>query len=174
MMFKMTELRYRPDPVLERALDVLFVLHADHGQNCSTTTMRGIGSAHADPYSAVAGAAAALGGPRHGSANEEVVRMLHEIGSTDRIPAVIKAAKSGEHRLMGFGHRVYKNFDPRAQIIKKIAHEVFAVTGKNPLIDIAVELERIALQDECFVGVSPERGLLSASLEAMGFPVTVF
>ena len=177
MMFKMTELKYKPDPVLERALDVLFILHADHEQNCSSTTMRAIGSAHSDPYAAVAGAAAALGGPRHGSANEEVVRMLHEIGSADRIPALIKRVKAGELRLTGFGHRVYKNYDPRAKIIKRIAYEVFEVTGKNPLIDIAIELERIALQDDYFVSrrLYPNVDFYSGIIyEAMGLPVTMF
>ena len=177
MMFRMTEMKYRPDPILERALDVLFILHADHEQNCSSTAMRTIGSAHSDPYSCVAGAAAALSGPRHGSANEDVVHMLHEIGSTDRIPAVIKAAKSGEKRLTGFGHRVYKNYDPRAKIIKRIAYEVFEVTGKNPLIDIALELERIALQDEYFVTrkLYPNVDFYSGIIyEAMGLPVSMF
>ncbi len=177
MLWRMTELKYRPDPVLERALDVLFILHADHEQNCSTTTMRTIGSSLADPYASVAGAAAALGGPRHGSANEEVVHMLHEIGSTDRIPALIKQAKSGERRLMGFGHRVYKNYDPRAKIIKQIAHQVFEVTGKNPLIDIAVELERIALEDDYFVSrkLYPNVDFYSGIIyEAMGLPVSMF
>src|SRR5438128_7305657 len=177
MMFKMTELKYRPDPVLERALDVLFILHADHEQNCSTTTMRVIGSSLADPYSAVAGAAAALGGPRHGSANEEVVHMLHEIGSAERIPALIKQVKAGERRLMGFGHRVYKNYDPRAKIIKRIAYEVFEVTVKNPLIDIALELERIALEDNYFVSrrLYPNVDFYSGIIyEAMGLPVAMF
>jgi len=177
MMFKMTELKYKPDRVLERALDVLFIVHADHEQNCSSTTMRAIGSAHSDPYAAVAGAAAALGGPRHGSANEEVVRMLHEIGSADRIPALIKRVKAGELRLTGFGHRVYKNYDPRAKIIKRIAYEVFEVTGKNPLIDIAIELERIALQDDYFVSrrLYPNVDFYSGIIyEAMGLPVTMF
>src|SRR5438477_1897315 len=177
MMFKMTELKYKPDPVLERALDVLFILHADHEQNCSTTTMRTIGSALADPYVAVAGAAAALAGPRHGSANEEVVHMLHEIGSADRVPGLIKQVKAGERRLMGFGHRVYKNYDPRAKIIKQIAHEVFEVTGKNPLIDIALELERIALQDDYFVSrkLYPNVDFYSGIIyEAMGLPVAMF
>ena len=137
MLFKMTELKYRPDPVLEHALDVLFILHADHEQNCSTTAARVVGSSLADPYSVVAAAAAALSGPRHGGANEEVVRMLHEIGSVANVPALIKAVKAGERRLMGFGHRVYKNYDPRAKIIKEVAHQVFEVTGKSPLIDIA-------------------------------------
>jgi len=177
MMFKMTELKYRPDPVLEHALDVLFILHADHEQNCSSTTMRTIGSAHSDPYASVAGAAAALGGPRHGSANEEVVHMLHEIGSVDRIPGLIKQVKAGERRLMGFGHRVYKNYDPRARIIKKIAYDVFEVTGKNPLIEIALELERIALQDEYFVSrrLYPNVDFYSGIIyEAMGLPVAMF
>ena len=177
MMFKMTELKYRPDPVLEHALDVLFILHADHEQNCSSTTMRAIGSAHSDPYAAVAGAAAALGGPRHGSANEEVVHMLHEIGSVDRVPDLIKRVKAGELRLMGFGHRVYKNYDPRARLIKKIAYDVFEVTGKNPLIEIALELERIALQDDYFVSrrLYPNVDFYSGIIyEAMGLPVTMF
>src|SRR6266542_3792814 len=151
MLFKMTELKYQPNPVLERALEVLFILHADHEQNCSTSTMRAIGSSHADPYSALAGAAAALYGPLHGGANEAVLRMLHEIGSIDHIPAFIKRVKVGEGRLMGFGHRVYKSYDPRAKIIKRIADLVFEVTGKNPLLEMPLELERIALEDEYFV-----------------------
>ena len=153
MLFKMTEVKYKPNAVLERALDVLFILHADHEQNCSTTTMRTIGSSQADPYSAFAGAAAALYGPLHGGANEAVLRMLTEIGSLNNVPDFIAKVKSGEagHRLMGFGHRVYKSYDPRAKQIKKIADEVFEVTGKNPLLDIAIELERIALQDDYFV-----------------------
>src|SRR5437762_11056244 len=177
MLFRMTELKYRPDPMLEHALDVLFILHADHEQNCSTTTMRTIGSSLADPYVAVAGAAAALGGPRHGSANEEVIHMLHEIGSVDHVPARIKQAKGGETRLMGFGHRVYKNYDPRAKIIKRIAHQVFEVTGKNPLIDIALELERIALQDDYFITrkLYPNVDFYSGIIyEAMGLPVAMF
>jgi len=177
MMFKMTELKYRPDPVLEHALEVLFILHADHEQNCSTTTMRVIGSALSDPYVAVAGAAAALGGPRHGSANEEVIHMLREIGSVDRVPALIKQVKGGERRLMGFGHRVYKNYDPRAKIIRRMAHQVFEVTGKNPLIDIALELERIALQDEYFVSrkLYPNVDFYSGIIyEAMNLPVAMF
>ena len=177
MLFKIGERNYQPNAVLERALDVLFILHADHEQNCSSTTMRAIGSAHSDPYAAVAGAAAALGGPRHGSANEEVVRMLHEIGSADRIPALIKRVKAGELRLTGFGHRVYKNYDPRAKIIKRIAYEVFEVTGKNPLIDIAIELERIALQDDYFVSrkLYPNVDFYSGIIyEAMKFPVDIF
>jgi citrate synthase len=151
MMFKMTEPKYKADPVLERALDVLFILHADHEQNCSTNTMRAIGSAQADPFVALAGAAAALYGPLHGGANEAVVRMLTKIGSTANIPAFIESVKRGEGKLMGFGHRVYKNFDPRGKIVKQLAYEVFEVTGRNPLIDIAVELERIALEDEYFI-----------------------
>ena len=136
MLFKMTEVRYKPHPVLERALDVLFILHADHEQNCSTASMRNIGSSHVDPYSALAGAAAALYGPLHGGANEAVLRMLDEIGSKDNIPAFIKRVKAGEGRLMGFGHRVYKSYDPRAKIIKRMADLVFEVTGKNPLLEI--------------------------------------
>src|SRR4249919_3131916 len=153
MLFKMTELKYHPNPVLARALDVLFILHADHEQNCSTTAMRSIGSSHVDPYSSLAGAAAALYGPLHGGANEAVLRMLMEIGSVAKVPAFIKEVKegSGEKRLMGFGHRVYKNYDPRARVIKKLADDVFQVTGKSPLLDIALELERIALEDEYFV-----------------------
>ena len=177
MMFKMTELKYRPDPVLEHALEVLFILHADHEQNCSTTTMRVIGSALSDPYVAVAGAAAALGGPRHGSANEEVIHMLKEIGSVDHVPGLIKQVKGGERRLMGFGHRVYKNYDPRAKIIRRMAHQVFEVTGKNPLIDIALELERIALQDEYFVSrkLYPNVDFYSGIIhEAMNLPVAMF
>ena len=177
MMFKTTEVKYSPHPVLERALDVLFILHADHEQNCSTSAMRGIGSSHPDPYSCMAGAAAALYGPLHGGANEEVLRMLREIGSIDAIPAYIQRVKKGEVRLMGFGHRVYKNFDPRAKIIKQIAEQVFDVTGKNPLIDIALELERIALQEEYFVSrkLYPNVDFYSGIIyEAMKFPVDFF
>jgi len=177
MMFKTTEVKYSPHPVLERALDVLFILHADHEQNCSTSAMRGIGSSHPDPYSCMAGAAAALYGPLHGGANEQVLRMLREIGSIDAIPAYIQRVKKGEVRLMGFGHRVYKNFDPRAKIIKQIAEQVFDVTGKNPLIDIAVELERIALQEEYFVTrkLYPNVDFYSGIIyEAMKFPVDIF
>jgi citrate synthase len=152
MMFKMTETKYTPNPALERALDVLFILHADHEQNCSTSVMRSVGSSEVEPYAAVAAAAAALYGPLHGGANEAVLRMLNEIGSVDHVPEFIKRVKSGEGtRLMGFGHRVYKNYDPRAKIIKQVADEVFEVTGRNPLLDIALELERIALEDEYFV-----------------------
>jgi citrate synthase len=179
MLFRMTELKYQPNPVLARALDVLFILHADHEQNCSTTTMRTIGSSHADPYSSLAGAAAALYGPLHGGANEAVLRMLNEIGSVNKVPEFIKRVKSGEgnNRLMGFGHRVYKSYDPRAKVIKKIADLVFAVTGKNPLLEIALELERIALQDEYFVTrkLYPNVDFYSGLIyQAMGFPVEMF
>ncbi len=177
MMFKTTAVKYTPHPVLERALDVLFILHADHEQNCSTSAMRGIGSSHPDPYSCMAGAAAALYGPLHGGANEEVLRMLRQIGSIDAIPAYIQRVRKGEVRLMGFGHRVYKNFDPRAKIIKQIAEQVFDVTGKNPLIDIALELERIALQEEYFVSrkLYPNVDFYSGIIyEAMKFPVDIF
>ncbi len=177
MMFKATEVRYKPHPVLERALDVLFILHADHEQNCSTSAMRAVGSAHADPYSSMAAAAAALYGPLHGGANEEVLRMLREIGAKDRVPAYIERVKRGEVKLMGFGHRIYKNYDPRAQIIKQVADEVFAVTGKNPLIDLALELERIALQDDYFVTrkLYPNVDFYSGIIyEAMRFPVDMF
>jgi citrate synthase len=177
MLFRMTELKYHVSPVLERALDVLFILHADHEQNCSTSAMRGIGSSHVDPYSAMAGAAAALYGPLHGGANEAVLRMLNEIGSVQNIPGFIKRVKAGEGRLMGFGHRVYKSYDPRAKIIKRTADEVFEVTGRNPLLDIALELERIALQDEYFVTrrLYPNVDFYSGLIyQAMGFPVTMF
>jgi citrate synthase len=177
MMFKKTELKYEPNAVLERALNVLFILHADHEQNCSTNAMRSIGSAQTDPYSSVAGAAAALYGPLHGGANEAVLRMLKEIGSIDRVPEYVQRAKSGEFRLMGFGHRVYKNYDPRARIIKQVAYEVFEVTGKDPLLDIALELERIALEDEYFVKrrLYPNVDFYSGIIyQAMGFPVDMF
>src|SRR5918999_1632581 len=177
MLFKMTELKYKPNPVLERALDILFILHADHEQNCSTTAMRVVGSSHVDPYSAMAGAAAALWGPLHGGANEAVLRMLDEIGTIKNVPAFISRVKAGDGRLMGFGHRVYKSYDPRAKIIKRIADEVFEVTGKNPLLDIALELERIALQDEYFVTrkLYPNVDFYSGLIyEAMGFPVDMF
>jgi citrate synthase len=177
MLFKMTELKYRPHPVLERALDVLFILHADHEQNCSTSAMRGIGSSLADPYSALAGAAAALYGPLHGGANEAVLRMLAEIGSVTRVPEFIAGVKRGDGRLMGFGHRVYKSYDPRARIIKQTADQVFQVTGRNPLLDIALELERIALEDEYFVSrkLYPNVDFYSGLIyQAMGFPVEMF
>jgi citrate synthase len=177
MLFKATELNYKPNPVLEHALDVLFILHADHEQNCSANAMRSVGSSDVDPYSAMAAAAAALYGPLHGGANEQVLRMLREIGDKKNIPAYIKRVKDKEIRLMGFGHRVYKNFDPRAQIIKRIADEVFEVTGKNPLIDIAVELERIALADDYFIShkLYPNVDFYSGIIyEAMKFPVQFF
>src|SRR5438132_2969468 len=179
MLFKMTELKYQPNPVLARALDVLFILHADHEQNCSTTAMRTIGSAHSDPYSSLAGAAGALYGPLHGGANEAVLRMLHEIGSVAKVPDFIKKVKSGEGatRLMGFGHRVYKSYSPRAKVSKEIADLVFAVTGKNPLLEIALELERIALQDDYFVTrkLYPNVDFYSGLIyQAMGFPVEMF
>jgi citrate synthase len=177
MLFKMTELKYEVNPVLERALDILFILHADHEQNCSTSAMRAIGSSHVDPYSALAGAAAALYGPLHGGANEAVLRMLQEIGSVQNIPGFIKRVKAGEGRLMGFGHRVYKSYDPRAKIIKRTADEVFEVTGRNPLLDIALELERIALEDEYFVSrkLYPNVDFYSGLIyQAMGFPVDMF
>ncbi|MBI4886988.1 MAG: citrate synthase [Acidobacteria bacterium] len=177
MLFRMTELKYTVNPVLERALDVLFILHADHEQNCSTNAMRSIGSSHVDPYSSMAGAAAALYGPLHGGANEAVLRMLNEIGHVNNIPGFIKRVKAGEGRLMGFGHRVYKSYDPRARIIKRTADAVFEVTGKNPLLDIAIELERIALQDDYFVTrkLYPNVDFYSGLIyQAMGFPVTMF
>jgi citrate synthase len=179
MLFSMPAEKYHPNPVLARALDVLFILHADHEQNCSTSTMRNIGSSHVDPYSALAGASAALWGPLHGGANEAVLRMLNEIGSVSRVPDFIKRVKSGEgkDRLMGFGHRVYKSYDPRAKVIKKIADLVFTVTGKNPLLDIALELERIALEDDYFVSrkLYPNVDFYSGLIyQAMGFPVEMF
>jgi citrate synthase len=177
MLFKMTELKYKLNPVLERALDVLFILHADHEQNCSTSAMRGIGSSQADPYSSLAGAAGALAGPLHGGANEAVLRMLKEIGSVARVPEFITRVKKGEGRLMGFGHRVYKSYDPRARIIKQTADEVFEVTGRNPLLDIALELERIALEDDYFVSrkLYPNVDFYSGLIyQAMGFPVDMF
>jgi citrate synthase len=177
MMWKKTELKYEPDPVLEKALDVLFILHADHEQNCSTNAMRTVGSSQADPYSATAAAAAALYGPLHGGANEQVLRMLTEIGSVENIPSYIERVKSKEVRLMGFGHRIYKNFDPRATLIKKVAEQVFESTGKNPLLDIALELERIALEDDYFVShkLYPNVDFYSGIIyQAMGFPVDTF
>ena len=178
MLFKKGDAPYTPQPVLERALEVLFILHADHEQNCSTHAMRGIGSSQADPFSALAGAAAALYGPLHGGANEAVLLMLEEIGSVKNVPAFIDAVKRGEgRRLMGFGHRVYKSYDPRARIIKKTADEVFEVTGRNPLLDIATELERIALQDDYFISrkLYPNVDFYSGLIyQAMGFPVGMF
>jgi citrate synthase len=177
MMWKIAEPRYDANPALARALDILFILHADHEQNCSTTAMRTVGSSHADPYSATAAAAAALYGPRHGGANEAVIKMLTEIGSIDNVPSFIDAVKRGEGRLQGFGHRVYKNYDPRAKIIKKTADEVFAVTGKNPLLDIALKLEETALSDEYFLSrkLYPNVDFYSGLIyQAMGFPLDMF
>jgi citrate synthase len=177
MMFKTTESKFEPHPVLEQALSVLFILHADHEQNCSTNAMRSIGSAHTDPFSALAGAAAALYGPLHGGANEMVLRMLREIGSINNVPAYIKRVKAGEFRLMGFGHRVYKNYDPRARIIKENAYRVFEVTGRDPLLDIALELERIALEDDYFVSrkLYPNVDFYSGIIyQAMRLPVDMF
>jgi citrate synthase len=177
MMFKMTETKYRPNPAVERALDVLFILHADHEQNCSTNAMRSVGSSRVDPYSALAAACAALYGPLHGGANEEVVHMLQKIGSKDKVPEFIKRAKAGEVRVMGFGHRVYKSYDPRAKVIKKLAYEVFEALGKNPLIEIAVELERIALEDEYFVSrkLYPNVDFYSGLIyQAMGLPMDMY
>ncbi len=170
-------MRYDPDPILVQALDTLFVLHADHEQNCSANVMRAVGSAHGDPYSAAAAAAAALYGPLHGGASEEVVKMLREIGSVDRVPQIIKEVKSGARRLMGFGHRIYKAYDPRARIIKDLAYRVFEVTGRNPLIDIALELERVALDDEYFISrrLYPNVDFYSGIIyEALGFPTDMF
>ena len=178
MLFKMTEPKYKVNPVLERALDILFILHADHEQNCSANVMRSIGSSQADPFVSTAGAAAALYGPLHGGANEQVLRMLREIGSKDKVPEFVKKVQSGEGgRLMGFGHRVYKNYDPRAKIIKHAADQVFEVTGKNPLLEIALELERIALQDDYFVKrkLYPNVDFYSGIIyEALGFPSEAF
>jgi citrate synthase len=177
MMFKMTEVKYEPNPVLERALNLLFVLHADHEQNCSTTTMRIIGSAQGDPYSALAGAAAALYGPLHGAANEAVLSQLEQIGTPERVPAFIERVKKGECRLMGFGHRVYKNYDPRCRIIKKTAEGVFRVTGRNVLLEVALELERIALEDDYFVSrrLYPNVDFYSGLIyRAMKLPATLF
>ena len=177
MLYRGVEPQYKPHPVLERALDILFILHADHEQNCSTSAMRSIGSSQADPFSALAGAAAALYGPLHGGANEAVLRMLREIQSVDRIPDFIKSVKNGEGRLMGFGHRVYKSYDPRAKVIKETAYQVFDVTGRNPLLDIALELERIALQDDYFVSrrLYPNVDFYSGLIyEAMGFNAGMF
>src|SRR3954453_14457219 len=177
MMWKIAEPRYDANPVLARALDVLFILHADHEQNCSTTAMRTVASSHADPYSATAAAAAALYGPRHGGANEAVIRMLTEIGSVDNVSEYIRRVKAGEVRLQGFGHRVYKNYDPRATIIKRTADEVFEVTGKNPLLDIALKLEEVALSDDYFISrkLYPNVDFYSGLIyQAMGFPIEMF
>ena len=177
MMFCHPDGSYDIDPVLRNALDLLFVLHADHEQNCSTTTARAVGSAHADPYVTIASAASALYGPRHGGANEAVLRMLEEIGSYDQVDDFIASVKSGEGRLMGFGHRVYKNYDPRAVIVKETAHRVFEVTGKNPLLDIALKLEEVALADPYFIDRSlyPNVDFYSGLIyQSMGFPVEMF
>lgn len=177
MLWKMTEPKYEPNPVLERAVDVLFILHADHEQNCSANAMRSVASSRVDPFSGTAAAAAALYGPLHGGANEAVLRMLTEIGDKKRVPEFVKRFKAGEGRLMGFGHRVYKNYDPRAKIIKETADRVFEVTGRNPLLDIALELERIALEDEYFIErkLYPNVDFYSGIIyQAMGFPVDMF
>ena len=178
MMYRIAEPRYSAHPALERALEVLFILHADHEQNCSANAMRSIGSSKVDPYSALAGAAAALWGPLHGGANEQVLRMLIEIGDVKRVPEFIEAVKSGQGgRLMGFGHRVYKNYDPRAKIIKATADAVFEVTGRNPLLDIALELEKIALEDDYFVSrkLYPNVDFYSGIIyQALGLPVAMF
>jgi citrate synthase len=177
MIYKMTELKYRPDPRLERALDILFILHADHEQNCSTSAVRGVGSSQVDPYSAVAAGVAALYGPLHGGANEAVLRMLRRIETVDNVPGFIEGVKAGNERLMGFGHRVYKNFDPRAKIIKQACEDVFQVTGRNPLIDIALELEKIALEDEYFISrkLYPNVDFYSGLIyEALGMQVEMF
>jgi citrate synthase len=176
MMFKIGD-DYKVNPVLARAMDVLFILHADHEQNCGTTAMRVVSSANSDPYTATAAAAAALYGPLHGGANEAVVRMLTEIGDVKNVPAFVESVKAGEGKLMGFGHRVYKNFDPRATIIKKAAYDVFEVTGKNPLLDIALELEKVALNDEYFIKrkLYPNVDFYSGLIyQALGFPVDMF
>jgi citrate synthase len=177
MMWKMSEPKYDPDPILEKALDVLFILHADHEQNCSTNAMRAVGSSHVDPYSAAAAATAALYGPLHGGANEQVLKMLREIGDAKKVPEYVERVKKGEFRLMGFGHRVYKNYDPRARVVRQIAEDVFKVTGLNPLLEVAVELERIALEDEYFIKkkLYPNVDFYTGIIyEAMGFPAEMF
>ncbi len=177
MLWKKTELKYLSNPILARALDILFILHADHEQNCSTSAMRQIGSSHADPFLATAGAAAALAGPLHGGANEEVLHMLDQIGSRENIPAYIEKVKDGKCKLMGFGHRVYKNYDPRAKVLRRIAEDVFKVTGRNPKLDIAIELERIALEDEYFIKrkLYPNVDFYSGIIyQAMGFRPEMF
>jgi len=177
MLWKMAEPRYQPNPILEKALDVLFILHADHEQNCSANAMRSVASSEADPYVSAAGATAALFGPLHGGANEQVLRMLRQIGSKDKIPQFVQDVKDRKALLMGFGHRVYKNYDPRARIIKRLAEQVFEVTGRNPLLDMAMELERIALEDEFFVKrkLYPNVDFYSGIIyEAMGFPTDFF
>jgi citrate synthase len=177
MMWKVAEPHYQADPALSHALDVLFILHADHEQNCGTLALRTVASAHADPYSACAAACAALYGPRHGGANEAVIKMLNEIGSMDNVADFIKAVKGGKGKLQGFGHRVYKNYDPRAKIIKRIADEVFDIVGKNPLLDIALKLEETALSDDYFLSrkLYPNVDFYSGLIyQAMGFPIEMF
>jgi citrate synthase len=177
MLFKTTEVKYQPNPTIERAMEVLFILHADHEQNCSTNAVRSVGSSQVDPYSALAGGVAALYGPLHGGANEEVLRMLRAVGSKDRIPEFIRQVKDGKAKLMGFGHRVYKNYDPRAKIIKRMADQVFEVTQPSELLPIALELERIALEDEYFVSrrLYPNVDFYSGLIyQALGFPVEMF
>jgi citrate synthase len=177
MLWKMSEPKYQPNPVLERAIDVLFILHADHEQNCSTNAMRSVGSSDVDPYSATAAAAAALYGPLHGGANEAVIDMLTEIGDRSRVPQFVKHVKSGEGLLWGFGHRIYKSYDPRAAIIRRTAEEVFDAMGRNPLLEIALELERIALEDEYFIErkLYPNVDFYSGIIyQALGFPVDMF
>src|SRR5664279_4834645 len=177
MIYKVAELKYEPDPRLEHALDVLFILHADHEQNCSTSAVRSVGSSQVDPYSAMAAGVAALYGPLHGGANEAVLRMLRRIEKVENIPAFIEQVKNGDEKLMGFGHREYKNFDPRAKIIKKVCDEVFEVTGKNPLLEIATELEKIALEDDYFISrkLYPNVDFYSGLIyEALGMPVELF
>jgi citrate synthase len=177
MLWKVAEPRYDANPALAKALDVLFILHADHEQNCGTTAMRVVGSAHADPYVSTAAAAAALYGPRHGGANEAVIHMLTQIGSIENVPAFIESVKAGKGKLQGFGHRVYKSYDPRAKIIKRTADEVFAITGKSPLLDIALKLEEVALSDEYFISrkLYPNVDFYSGLIyQAMGFPIEMF
>ena len=177
MMFKMVELKYEPVPEIEHALDVLFILHADHEQNCSTNAMRAVGSSHPDPYSATAAAIAALYGPLHGGANEAVIRMIERIGSVDRVPEFMTGVKAGKERLMGFGHRIYKNYDPRAKVIKRMADQVLSATGSSPLLDVARELEKIALEDEYFVSrkLYPNVDFYSGFIyQALGIPVDMF
>jgi citrate synthase len=177
MIYKIAELKYEPDPRLEHALDVLFILHADHEQNCSTSAVRSVGSSQVDPYSAIAAGVAALYGPLHGGANEQVLRMLRRIETKENIPGFIEGVKAGNERLMGFGHRVYKNYDPRAKIIQKSAYEVFEVTGTSPLLDIAIELEKIALEDQYFIDrkLYPNVDFYSGIIyEALGMPVEMF
>jgi citrate synthase len=177
MLWKMSEPQYKPHPKLERAIEILWILHADHEQNCSTNAMRAVGSSHADPYSATAAAAAALYGPLHGGANEAVINMLDRIGDKKNIPEFVKRVKHGEDLLWGFGHRIYKSYDPRAKIIKRTADEVFEITGPNPMLEIALELERIALEDEYFIErkLYPNVDFYSGIIyQALGFPVDMF